>query len=94
MRLTQIAERYWYEIDGEAALAGIDLMRLPFRRFLLAILTWANPRGARKDQELEDWNTWLFSPFTADDPDKVSEEVIEDEMAAFAAFAKQTGGGA
>lgn len=92
MRLIQIAEHYWYEIDGEMALVGQDLMRLPFRRFLLAILSWANPRGSRKDQELEEWNTWMFGPFIGGDPDKVSEEVIESEMEAFAAFAKQTGG--
>ncbi len=92
VRLTQIAEHYWYEIDGEMALAGVDLMRLPFRRALLAILMWANPRGARKDQDLEDWNTWLYAPFGGPDPDKVTQEVIDAEMDAFKTFAKQTGG--
>jgi hypothetical protein len=92
VRLTQIAEHYWFEIDGEAALAGVDLTRLPFRRYLAAVMSWANPRGARKEDELEQYNEWLFSPFEGTDPDKVTPEVVESEMAAFRAFAQQAGG--
>lgn len=92
MRLTQIAEHYWFELDGETALSGVDLARLPFRRFLLAVMMWANPRGARKDLELEEYNTWLFSPFEGADIDNVSQEVIDQEMAAFRAFSSQAKG--
>lgn len=92
MRLVQIAEHYWFEIDGELALAGVDLMRLPFRRQLTAVMSWANPRGARKDTELDEYIAWLFSPFEVADIDNVSQEVIDNEMAAFRAFSKQTGG--
>lgn len=91
MRLIQVAEHYWYEIDGETALAGVDLTRLPFRRFIAAILMWTNPRGARKEADLEEFNTWLFSPLEGGDIDNVSQEVIDNEMAAFRAFSKQVG---
>jgi hypothetical protein len=94
VRLSQIAEHYWYEIDGETALRGVDLMRLPFRRFLTAVLSWANPRGARSDEDLATFNTWLYGPLSGADPDKVTPEVIENEMAAFSAFQKQAGGSA
>lgn len=92
MRLIQIAEHYWFEIDGETALAGTDLARLPFRRLLTAVMTWANPRGARKEEELEEYLEWLFSPFEGPDPDKVTQEVIDAEMDAFRSFSMQVGG--
>jgi hypothetical protein len=89
VRLISIAEHYWYEIDGPAALAGVNLMRLPFRRFLLAVLSWARPY---KEDEIKTFDEWLYSPLAPLDPDRVSEDVIEDEMAAFRAFSKQAGG--
>lgn len=94
MRLIQIAEHYWYEIDGETALAGVDLMRLPFRRFLNAVRFWAKPKAYNEEtqRDLERFEEWLYSPFEAVDPDIVSEEIIEAEMAAFKAFARQAGG--
>lgn len=92
MRLIGIAEHYWWEIDGETALTGTDLMRLPFRRFLTAVLMWANPRGARKPDENREFEEWLFSPLSGVDPDRVTQDVIDDEMAAFRAFGKQAGG--
>jgi len=92
VRLVQIADRYWWEIDGETALAGVDLMRLPFRRFIAAVMSWANPRGSRKEEDLREYEEWLFSPFSGVDPDRVTDDVIESEMEAFRAFAKQAGG--
>jgi hypothetical protein len=67
-------------------------MRLPFRRFLAAIMTWANPRGSRKEEDLREYEEWLFSPLSGADPDRVTDDVIEQEMAMFRAFSKQAGG--
>ena len=92
MRLTQLAEHYWYEIDGETALAGVDLTRLPFRRFLAAVLMWLNPRGVRNEQELIEFEAMLYSPLVGRDPDKVDQSIVQAEMDAFTAFAKQAGG--
>lgn len=92
MRLIQIAEHYWWEIDGQVALSGgVELTRLPFRRFLLAILAWARP--VHKEEETQRFDDWLASPFPGVDPDRVSPEVIDDELAAFSAFKSQAKGG-
>jgi hypothetical protein len=99
VRLIGIAEHYWWKIDGSNASTGLpEITRLPFRRFLLAILSWATPSGVGMKQEeaeleLERFNEWMFSPLGLVDPDRVPEEVIEDEMASFKAFASQAGGG-
>lgn len=96
MRLIQIAEHYWWELDGQLAFAGIEeLTRLPFRRFLTAIMHFARPKGYSEESEEQTrrFDEWLFSPLGLLDPDNVPEDVIEDEMAAFRAFSTQAGGG-
>jgi hypothetical protein len=100
VRLIGIAEHYWWKIDGSNASTGLpEITRLPFRRFLLAVMTWATPStmGMKPEEaelELEKFDDWLFSPLGVVDPDRVPEAVIEDEMAAFRAFSSQAGGGA
>lgn len=95
MRLIQVAEHYWWEIDGQLASSGApELTRLPFRRFILALMHISRPAAYGEDAEVKirDWEAWLFAPLDLTDPDNVSQDVIDDEMASFLAFAGQAGG--
>lgn len=46
-----------------------------------------------KEEDFKAWHDELFSPLTGQDPDKVTQDVVEDEMAAFMALTRQTSGG-
>lgn len=63
IRLIGIAESNWWVIDGDAAVAGVDLLALPFRRFIAALYVIARRSAAsRGEDELKKWESWLMSP--------------------------------
>jgi hypothetical protein len=83
VRLVLIAQERWVEIDGEAALKGVeDLMSLRVDRFLNAIYVWCVQRIEPDD--LDRWQFQLNEPFPGR---AVTAEVVEQEMDAFADFA-------
>ena len=90
MRLVRYAAHYWHAIDGETALRNVNLLELPPRRFLAAIYNWLMERLAAKEEDRVRLHEELHSPLEGTDPDKVSQEVVDDEMAIFqAAMARQ-----
>jgi hypothetical protein len=90
VRLVRYAAHYWHAIDGEAALRGVNLLELPMRRFLAAIYHWLMEHTAPKEEDRLRLHEELHSPLPGADPDKVSQEVIDDEMAIFqASMARQ-----
>lgn len=94
VRLVRYAAHYWHTIDGETALRGVNLIELPFRRFLAAIYYWLMERTAGKEEDRVRLHEELHSPLEGTDPDKVSQEVVDDEMAIFqAAMARQGASG-
>lgn len=94
VRLVRYAAHYWHTIDGQCALRGVDLVKLPFRRFLAAIYTWLIENTAPKEEDRVRLHEELHSPLPGSDPDKVAPEVIEDEMAIFRASMARSGGSA
>jgi hypothetical protein len=50
-RLIRLAREHWVTLDGDAALLGLDLLALPFDRFLNAVYRFAtkdaNPDAVR-----------------------------------------------
>jgi len=77
-RLYTIAAGYWTEIDGEAALHGVELMHLPLDRFCNAIYAWAI-------QRVEDKERFDFE-LTRPVPGKVRDTDVEQELDDFASF--------
>lgn len=77
-RLHGIAAEYWTQIDGQAALNGVDLMLLPLDRFCNAIYAWVVERV--EDKERFDFE--LTQPV----PGRVRDTDVEQELDAFASF--------
>lgn len=44
-----------------------------------------------KPEDREAWHTSLYAPLPGEDPDKVGEAVIEDEMSAFMNLSQEVG---
>jgi hypothetical protein len=85
VRLTLIAGERWPEIDGETALKGVDLTRIPLDRYLNAIYVWCLERiePDKRDQ-------WLFQ-LAQPIPGREVPVDVEAEMDDFAAFASAFG---
>jgi hypothetical protein len=87
VRLFLVAGRYWREIDGACARAGVDPLGLPLTRFLHLVLDWT-----QEHVDPEEWDrvrAEIFSPLDSGDPNAVSADVVEEEMSMFAAFTRQ-----
>jgi hypothetical protein len=81
VRLVRFAAHYWTTIDGQCALRGINLLALPPRRFFAAIYTWLMENTAPKEEDRLRLHEEIHSPLEGTDPDKVSQKVIDEEMA-------------
>ena len=87
LRLIAYAERYWPEIDGEAASRNADYLGLPFDRFLNAVQWWILQRV--KDPER--FKADLEMPLSGPRLRVVTEDDIEADGASFMAFASAMG---
>lgn len=81
----------WEILDGEAALKGVDPIRLPFHRFLNLIYYWAI-RSMNEEKRAE-FDTLLLQP-PKSRAEKPSQMEAEDEGAAFLAFQSRMAAGA
>jgi hypothetical protein len=94
--LIYIADEYWTEIDGSCARQGVNPLDLPFDRFLRLVYSWIVERIQYTEGAHADLDEALFG-FDARlrrEPDSVSLEVVEEEMALFrSASATLQGGG-
>ena len=88
IRLIGIARHRWSWIDGEAAFHGADLSALPVDRFLNAVFVWC----ATRVEDVAMFEYELDKPIPGQDPDKVTEFTVEEEMAGFAALMSATSG--
>ena len=84
VRIVAYAERYWAEIDGEAASRGTDYLSLPIDRFLNAVQWWVLQRV--KDPER--FKAELERP-VAGQP--VTKEELDADGTSFMAFASAMG---
>lgn len=96
LRLAGVAAENWYAIDGACARQGFDPLDLTLRRFCALVYSWLMEHIDPDD--LERVREELFAPVTWNlrDPDAVSQDVIDEEMALFANFSRQNsslGGG-
>lgn len=87
VRLLANAERYWPEIDGEAASRGADYFALPVDRFLNAIQWWV----VQRVKDPERFKATLADPFVGRRLKAVTEDDIEADGASFMAFAAAMG---
>ena len=85
-RLVAYAERYWAEIDGEAASRGADYLALPLDRFLNAIQWWI----VQRVKDPERFKAELDGPLPGR-AREVTERDIEADGASFMAFASMMG---
>lgn len=93
-RLFGIAGYLWWEIDGACARQGFDPLDLPLDRFLSLVYSWFTERLSHSTKEdAEQAMTELFAPADGVDPDKVTQDVVDEEMALFHALARQNGTG-
>ena len=51
VRLSEVAVHNWSRIDGEYSGKGIDLLALPFHRFLNVIYVWVLEHMAQEDAD-------------------------------------------
>ena len=86
VRLYAYAERYWAEIDGEAASRGADYLALPLDRFLNAVQWWVVQRVKDPERFKADLETGGKPSYRT-----VTEEDIEGDGRAFMAFASMMG---
>ena len=87
IRLLANAERYWPEIDGEAASRGTDYFGLPLDRFLNAVQWWV----VQRVKDPERFVATLGDPFTGPRLRAVTEDDIRADEASFLAFAGMMG---
>ena len=82
---------YWNEVDGAFTWAGVDTLALSVPRLLNAVYSWAiNKFTDPKDRDR--WINELYARSTSGDPDRVSDDVVAEEMAMFHSLKSQTGG--
>jgi hypothetical protein len=87
VRLYAYAERYWPEIDGEAASRGADYLALPLDRFLNAVQWWI----VQRVKDPERFKAELETPSGRPSYREVTEQDIEGDGQAFMAFASMMG---
>jgi len=87
LRLYAYAERYWAEIDGEAASRGADYLALPLDRFLNAVQWWI----VQRVKDPERFKAELESPGGKPSYREVTEDDIEADAQSFMAFASMMG---
>lgn len=58
-KLLAIAEGHWVTIDGKAAWRGIDLLTMPFDRFLNAVYRYATKDGTPDSIRKFDIRLWI-----------------------------------
>lgn len=76
-RLLAYAERYWSQIDGEAASRGADPITLPIDRFCNLIEWWVTQRVRDVDRFLDDlYRPLPGQPVTAEDIDRDAENFM------------------
>lgn len=90
IRLCGIAGYFWREIDGSCARQGFDPLSLPINRFFNLVYSWVMDRmqGA-KEEDRRSFDEYLWSPPEGRDPDKVSVDVVQEEMSLFHQAARQ-----
>lgn len=94
LRLIGVAGQFWREIDGACARQGFDPIDLPIDRFLNMVYTWYTDRLAHVEAKDRDAAMLLlFQPVGGYDPDAVTQDVVDEEMSMFNAFARQNGPG-
>lgn len=58
-KLLRLAQEHWVTLDGDAALTGIDLLSLPFDRFLNAVYRYATREGTPDSIRSFDIRLWV-----------------------------------
>lgn len=99
VRLVAYAAFYWEAFDGELASRGVDPLSLPFDRFLNAVYAFMiselrNLGGMQPvslDEAKNKLDADLAKPIPGRRQRRVSEAVVQDEMALFAAAAGSSG---
>lgn len=61
VRLCEVAVGHWESIDGLYSGQGVDILALPFSRYLSVIYVWALEHQSSEDAEK--WMAELDSPF-------------------------------
>lgn len=69
VRLSATAAGNWAYLDGTYSGQGVNLLALPFHRFLNVVYVWALGTLHDKD-ERERWLEELHSPLPGDDPQR------------------------
>lgn len=86
VRLVAYARTNWWQIDGEAAASGVDPFKLPFNRFLNFIYHWCLTHVMPTEElKAQQWLDELFRPLPGSNPDAVSPDTVDEEMALFRA---------
>jgi hypothetical protein len=90
VRLLGIASQYWRAIDGACARKGFDPLDYNLTRFLHLILAWTQEHVEPAEWERVEGE--IFAPFTmaGRDADYVDQAVVDEEMALFANFSRET----
>lgn len=82
-RVFLLAAQYWTDIDGEAAMKGVNLFHLRLDRFINAVLYWV--LGKVEDREKFWWQ--LEQPM----PGRVRQADVNRELDDFAALVGKVG---
>ena len=97
MRLISIAEDNWERIDGEMAGRGVDLMEIPFDRFLNAIYAFV-VRSFQDEKDRTKFEVRLNLPMPGKKKSALQETsspwAPAQETAALGSLAAAVGGGA
>lgn len=81
VRLSATAAGNWGQIDGYYSGRGVNILTLPFSRFLNVIYVWATSNQSQEDAEK--WIAKLDSPLPGQ---TTSRKSAEDELAQLAQF--------
>lgn len=80
LKLVSVAANGWPELDGWGTAQGVNLLHLPFRRFLNTIYARVVEGLSANESELMKFKTWLDVPLPGEE---ASDTVVADEMALF-----------
>lgn len=76
VRLSAVATSNWTQIDGYYSGKGVDVLRLPFSRFLNVIYVWATSNQSQEDADK--WVAKLNLPLPGQ---MQTDESADDELA-------------